>query len=622
MRHLWLFLLLLLLLLLLSAVFCQQVEESDAVTLTIYRGKYITLLVGASGREVTLRVRFDVDDLVLYMPPAPSDYSTSAELNPDGFTGTEVFYIGPRMYRWPVLYASPGSLGEHDSDETGDRVSHQGVLGLGPQSPLWREWNSWTWSRVYLTLGNIEGALARTADLIWYHQDGSDGRLVACWDDGQQRCARVRPSPENDFTYMSADVYIDWMQHHDSLELQPYSVWLENPAVQGCSALWSGNSDDQCRPGNTVYTHMYLDSSIADDNELSLRKVRMSYEDLGDNVTLPEEQIFPGLEHLSTMILSRDLITDRLAIASLPLWFLRRTDYVWMLASLVVVLMIWYPGTYEHVHSAHWRTDTSAKPLARLIPDIALSTQLWVTRIVMWVSLAACQWTFKPYYAMRMIDHPYASTPGWSDLIYALLVGYVLVVSIFAVPLVSRRSVSHIASALFCCCWLVLVLEFQDGMNGILLVVSSGMLFIIQCDMLSYALYRRNGKPRSALYILSSGLSTLASAWFFAFYNVATYIESKWPGQPSSLPIQMLVLFTVWTLCSYLPFVEEHAVHYEARVDRYEKKLNKKTVTDKPTSPEIVVVSSSSRAPYVFNSNPADAGTMHTYSPVLAIAQQ
>lgn len=602
---------LLFLCLFLGECYADKIEENGPLTFTLYRGKYVTWLASSSGREVTLRVRFDVNSIVLYAPPDPRDYSSTVEFEADG-SATEIFYLGSHRFRFPVKYLPMGALGDSDPEETGDRVSHQGVLGLGDGSPLWMYWNSWTWSRMHLTLGAAHKALQRTHHLI--SQDlSASSTLVACWDQ-MTHCARAMPRPEKDFTFMSSDMFAEWLLEHDTDKVQPYALWSESHE-ESCSAAVHGGK--QCPPHNNV-VRVFLDSQTSDENDQVIRKMRQSFDD-----SFSEENVSTvslGLEHLATMILSKDIVTKQMLIAGMPLWFIDHHDYLWLWAGLLVLFLLWYPGTYESVHIAHWNGTASAAAKLRP-PNPSLVGQFWITRVSAWLAILAIHWMLKPYLALRMIDHPYANTSGWSDTIYAILLLYVFTVTVCTPSKLSRVAVMHTASALLCLGWLLVVLEFHSGLNQILMIASSFTIFFLQAELLNFELFT---KRKRSIRLLVSAACTLTAAWFFAFYNVAFYIEQRWPEHPSSLPLQFLALVASWFLLVFLPFIDEHLVQYlsfvNAQIAAMQKPANAQaSVASSSTTTPSIVITESRRTPYVLGNESLADGSTNTYSPVLAI---
>ena len=190
----------------------------DPVHLLLYRRDFVRLFAGAPGQHVMLAVDYARDDLWLYTPPTRHSRTyTQSAVNPA--RGTELFRIGPHTLRLPVRYGSP--LDGSEAFDTG--VVHDGLLGLGAASALWRYWNCSSSSAYSLTLGaddvfTSDGGVRRGA-----RDAGDAGQLLT----GAHRyvldaCTvanasyRVVLARENPYTYLPPQLL-----HLQSLEICP-----------------------------------------------------------------------------------------------------------------------------------------------------------------------------------------------------------------------------------------------------------------------------------------------------------------------------------------------------------------------------------------------------------------
>jgi hypothetical protein len=144
---------------------CQQLK------LPLFRGQYIQAKV--SGKTYLLRVRFGVSDILLYSVKPPLASSTY-----DKSEGTEEFVLGPALsFRWHVTYTDGSRDYSTDPTESDDKITHQGVFGLGPGSDVFFQFDSWTLTPSHLILGWIppdSQLFQDTADLAFRpDQDGT-----------------------------------------------------------------------------------------------------------------------------------------------------------------------------------------------------------------------------------------------------------------------------------------------------------------------------------------------------------------------------------------------------------------------------------------------------------------
>jgi hypothetical protein len=512
----------------------------DTLLLPVYEQQYVTLYVGSRQREVVMRLRWDLDELVLYTPPQPSEYSTSfwqdSKSCDAGCRGSEVFYLGSQQLQLQVLYAPQGALWQLDPLDTSQHITHHGLLPMGLRSPLWRHWHSWTWSRLFLQLGGtVQDALRHTAPVVQVRE----GTLRGCWAD--DRCVAVSLRPQQDYSFASIDTYTAWLQD-ESWSLR----------------VWNNESLEE----DELMLHM--DALASDYNGMVTDQLYLGLPDAA------QEELQLGLMHLSGWILSYDVVAQQLWLAALPSWFVREQDYLLLVVGVMVLLVVWYPGVYEHIHVARWHRNQRQYLLRRLPPE-QLKALLWMTRLLLWLLVATLQWCLRPYLLMRLMQHPYATVSSRVDAIYATQVVYVLWTSVSGAEW-NRDLVLHMSSAILLCAWQLVVLQFHRTPNAIAMLSFSGVVFVLQADLLLWLVYRRQ---RQWLSLLFSAVCTTAAAWFFALYNMELYLQQRWPNHPSAIFIELFSLATVWYIVSFHPFAEEHAVQYRANVTREFAKLEK-----------------------------------------------
>ena len=210
-----------------------------------------------------------------------------------------------------------------------------------------------------------------------------------------------------------------------------------------------------------------------------------------------------------------------------------------------------------------------------------------VTYLSFWIvllSLLVIHGSFAAYRSMQMMSEPY----GTGNATLALVVYYTLMVCIVAAFVLSDphrlswASVMHRATVLYLLAWLALVPQFFDSVNIIFMVLLSAFAFVRQSDFLLRDIFLHNWRPLTAVWCLT----TLASGWFFAFYTLAEYINSRWPGHPSQFFIELFALFITWAVGSMEPFVREHYVQDREVVRKLagDPRLAQSVSTTAPTS--------------------------------------
>lgn len=139
-----------LLLLALLAASADAITRPPVIRLALYQNFYVSALIGTEGSERRLRVRFDEDKFVVYGAPSGGTY--------DSNTGKSFVSLGPLAANisLPIYYTYQGDGRVSDPITTNQRVSYSGVLGLGPASPLWLDYqyDSWRLERDWLVIGD------------------------------------------------------------------------------------------------------------------------------------------------------------------------------------------------------------------------------------------------------------------------------------------------------------------------------------------------------------------------------------------------------------------------------------------------------------------------------------
>lgn len=134
-----------------------------SVRIPVYERQYLKdIRVGSPGKRLTLRMRWDLDQTYLY--ESPRSYSeTFTDWTPLTNTGSDLFFFRSDIepVRLPVVYSQEPTQDTNKSapyyngarQDTSGGVSYQGSLGLGPNSPLWSIWTSYSISAFTLTFG-------------------------------------------------------------------------------------------------------------------------------------------------------------------------------------------------------------------------------------------------------------------------------------------------------------------------------------------------------------------------------------------------------------------------------------------------------------------------------------
>ena len=139
----------------------------EPARMSIYFGHIVRLQVGSPPQNANLLLRWDLNEIYIALPLC--DVSDTCErsalaTNPQtvdnerGYVGQPevVDYItfGAVRMRAPIRLGMPAIV----NSIAAESVTFQGVLGLGPESPLWQHWDEFTWTPTSLLLGGYDAA--------------------------------------------------------------------------------------------------------------------------------------------------------------------------------------------------------------------------------------------------------------------------------------------------------------------------------------------------------------------------------------------------------------------------------------------------------------------------------
>ena len=590
----------------------------------VKNGQYIDVQVGQNpGRDsVILRLSWAVNGAVIYVPPMPTTYSNTFSLSAsDSTRGTERVQIAQQSFvRFPVRYAMAGDLGEQDSDDTSDRVTHHGVFGLSRNSTLRRYWTRVTWSWSDLWLGT-------PPDFRWALEFLQDrDKVRACIDD---RCFWIRISLDLDHSYMADDLYAWWTKRYGgnwiaSSKKKPGIAMLKVFVVQHtdpCRIYFS----PECRARRAMRWNsadgfetlaLALDSTALDNNDNSyetVRKMRLVNQTAAMVSPQDEDQaeMWLGREHLHGVIISHDAVMDRVSMASLPLSMGESEQYLWLLVGCVIFIVLWFPGVYENIHRVKYSEFTHTKPqqmtsfgYANVIRTLRESTR--ISAIALFLAL---HYSLKSYRVIELL--PYFIQQVSSRALYWILVALSLGL-VNSLPLIfylrNPQAYTFAQTIMFFTfAWLISVVKFHSFWLILAMLVFSWLIFrlftwqMIEELFVQFPKYRpllpkifmdawfgggsspvtevdhHGGRTWFAWAVLFVPLFVLwvCVAWFFAFYNVGIYIEQRYPTmKPAQVIIGLFVLGAVFCLSCLMPFLEERLTMLSAIINLTSKAMS------------------------------------------------
>jgi hypothetical protein len=190
-------------------LFAVEIAEAFAlrkIRVPLYQRQYVLVRVGIPGRTLVLRLRWDTHTTYLYDSP----YSYSSSFSADG---SDLFFLSSEIppVRLPVVYGQEPSqllspylpFYNGQRQDTSGGVAYGGVLGMGPNSFIWRYWTEYTISKYTLTLGGYDELDTLTSGIDIGSATGfSIG--IGCLANGT---LPLDFTVEEEFTYIPVDIF-------------------------------------------------------------------------------------------------------------------------------------------------------------------------------------------------------------------------------------------------------------------------------------------------------------------------------------------------------------------------------------------------------------------------------
>lgn len=595
--------------------------------LHLTRGEYGELHVGNPGRGMRLRLRWDLDEVVLLgsdrsytnsytdavAAPAWDQESQGWVADPArSVAATELFYFGARCLRLPVAYVPYLAGSAYEPTDVSERVAHEGLLGLGPASPLWRHWTGCRWTSHYLDLLGSRPSAPPSASALVLPM--ASPWLWACPEDGAGGgCVNA--------TLRHA---LAWSELEPSLyeRLRNRSARTDAPAR---FSLRAASSRRRCLPSRDVV----LDADCAEDagaavpgvslwpqrdvlydaNDAPRSSVRYLTRDELDHRHLrrqaraevePEQEwedaMHLGRRHLRAASLTVDLLEQSLVLAQSTADDTELFDYLWGWLAAACFFLAWYPGCYEQLHRARARV-----PFDWVGPGGAAAAEhplhaAWTTSrgalvalfVLAHFGLRARESTVA-FADAATHEAPEALGAGVS-VAYWLQWGLGVALPCLLVPWYWTRHARFAAESLVACAmpsafayamWLMLCSSFAAAFNPLLMLFCAAFLFLASGELalrLLSALCAAAGPlaaqgtpPRrggvsvrdeegafgQAWWPLWALLQLGYATWFFAYLSMAVFFDRSWSAHPDAALILAGTAAATWCVGVLVPFASE-----------------------------------------------------------------
>ena len=162
----------------------------EPIRLTLEEDQYVNIMTGNPGRFNKYRIDYKYNNTYIYL--APSSYSqTYTQYD-------ELYYFYDKKIRLDTTYGVP----ENNEIIRITPVTHNGILGLGDSSNIWKYWNRATLSSEKLILGEFDPYIAQHDTYSFIIKKGESIRCKV-----NDKLYKLEFDQTNDVTYLPTELY-------------------------------------------------------------------------------------------------------------------------------------------------------------------------------------------------------------------------------------------------------------------------------------------------------------------------------------------------------------------------------------------------------------------------------
>jgi hypothetical protein len=513
--------------------------------LHLARGEYGELYVGNPGRPVRVRLRWDTSEVVLL---ADRSYSSSYSAQTAGIStrpgfspgddaswpwwmqdgasvsATELFYFGPDCLRLPVTYVSGLAGTGYEPQDSTERVSHEGLLGLGPASPLWRHWTSWRWTSSYLDLMPAsKDAVASppggvSAERLLLHSRRPRLRLCAALSaQGERECFNATLRHDRDWTSLEASLYERARTASRAADdpvrasLSPLSCAHAPSRADSATVAADAHAEHGCPGEGAVEAQLWPDMDFAyDANDAPRSTLRYLTRDedhggsnsgsersLGQDEDGWQDQAHVGRDRLHRSVLAASLPEQLLSAQSADAGDTDMQDYLWAWLAGLGLLLVWFPGCYQPLHRARsgvpfdWLFGGGFETEHHTHVAWSATRGGLLSLFVLAHFGLRSESAFEAFADVAARDPSRA--PGWSShLVYWALWAGTVALPVFLVPWYRTRHSRIAAESVVACAapaslayalWLLLCSSFSAAFNPLLMLFLAAFFFMCASEL-------------------------------------------------------------------------------------------------------------------------------------------
>lgn len=563
----------------------KRTSNDGAQVLDVRENEFVSLHVGYPGTAIVFLLRWDLNNIYVMPNTELSRYSrTYSDLSSlPGGSSSDMFCFGLECARTPFIlsYSMPGANSMFHMDLS--LTNYKGVLGMGPQSPIWTHFRYFSYSAQELILSHMPiGRL---------HTENSPIDCIA-----------------GSYVPMSLDSVHYWALIDMTTDYSFLPAWLV-----GAPPATNGVRTTSIQPKSHWKMELF-------DGRYSIRIDRaLIHEATNDGVTVSTlrpitskvmlnraarvsalNELLPGWNGTDLVVLGRYFLSAGFTVSSDVLsgqtslslhWihrpWLLRMDYRWFYAIFFSLLYMWIFVMQDSVDSV--AANSNALKFGQLDKSLDTSTDATAFPVTFPSSLRTAERWSVTRTSHRNEDFVFSlafvTQLACISLVCIIIYGYggihlfwrhhfnahdkaavysalaMILVQAGAAPLVSSfpsTSVILVQNAMLLGVWLVSMVDRFSYCSVIFLILSSGWAATYAIQQFIDLMFNRmwpsimytSSYVRKLGWALLLGLMAAWWTWIFAFYTIPLVIGNWQPAHPSEWAFSLLcVAIVISTAC-------------------------------------------------------------------------
>lgn len=498
--------------------------------LPVQQNEFVSVFMGSEpGRMMTLRVEREQNETVVLFQP-PSEHTSRTFVQYDNMVeGNELMFVGAHSMRVPVTI-------NPEARRADTSVQHDGALGLGKNSELWRYWSRFTLSSSDLVLGANDRSLERQNFKGFELHMGPDQMIKTPMkptkmpnkgkpddvgqgkpdDVGQDRPFEVHFRPTEMQTSVPSDLFFELLNSTERKNgrVPPFVLHLPSQASNG-------------KPNKMI------DVEIKDDEgESTLKR----------NPKDKDNQIILGCGACRNFVWHTDRLRNTHVIAPAYDAFDAGNSQPWFNIVASLLFIVQYYFWYAIAYTEHVKLNNPQSLVISVLEQYTYAACLGFIVIM-----------DSGFEVKRFVDFQVSYTRLASYelllgiLLFALVSGWILSYFTFKEPnyLTVRKILFEMVVTL--CFWLTQLETHYTGLQQVFLIALASIHAVTRSISLFWCF--AENEPTKPYKILLVAVATVVAHWFLICFNIIPFVSRYWYGFPSEWSSVLLV----WLVCAGLP---------------------------------------------------------------------